>query len=140
MPQSRDTWVAIPIVMGVMGYMFWSARNAPWPPMRLVGAGMIVCGALLWMMARIQLGASFSVSAKAKTLVTHGLYSRIRNPIYVFGSVLICGLCLFYLKPLFLLVFLLIIPLQIVRARKESEVLEAAFGNAYRNYKSRTWF
>jgi len=31
------------------------------------------------MAARVQLGASFSVRAKAKKLVTTGVYSRIRN-------------------------------------------------------------
>jgi protein-S-isoprenylcysteine O-methyltransferase Ste14 len=30
--------------------------------------------------------------------------------------------------------------MQILRARKESEVLEAHFGNSYRQYKSTTWF
>jgi protein-S-isoprenylcysteine O-methyltransferase Ste14 len=94
----------------------------------------------LWALARIQLGEAFSVAAKASVLVTHGLYSRIRNPIYVFGSIMIAGLCLFFKYPLALLVFVLIVPLQVVRARKESDVLEATFGDAYRNYKSRTWF
>ena len=35
--------------------------------------------------------------AKAQTLVTHGLYSRIRNPIYVFGALVIAGIFLFSL-------------------------------------------
>ena len=140
MAQSRDTWFAIPIILIAMGYMFWSKWNEPWTAMRFAGACMVVIGLSLWMLARIQLGASFSVGAKAKALVTRGLYSRIRNPIYFFGSITIAGICLFYFRPLYLLVFLLIIPLQVVRARKEGEVLEAAFGEEYRNYRSRTWF
>jgi protein-S-isoprenylcysteine O-methyltransferase Ste14 len=140
MAQSRDTWFAIPIILGAMGYMFWNKWNEPWTAMRLAGACMIVFGAFFWMLARIQLGSSFSVAAKASVLVTHGLYSRIRNPIYVFGSVMIAGGCLFFQLPLALLVFLLIIPLQIVRARKEAQVLEAKFGGAYMEYKKRTWF
>jgi protein-S-isoprenylcysteine O-methyltransferase Ste14 len=33
-----------------------------------------------------------------------------------------------------------IITLQIVRARQEARVLEATFGDAYREYRRRTWF
>ncbi len=35
------------------------------------------------------------------------------------------------MKPVGLLLFLALIPMQVVRARKESEVLEAAFGDKY---------
>jgi protein-S-isoprenylcysteine O-methyltransferase Ste14 len=108
--------------------------------MRIAGVCMIVFGFAFWTLARMQLGASFSVQAKATALVTHGLYSRIRNPIYVFGSIMISGMCLFFLHPEYLLIFLAIIPMQIIRARKESAVLEAAFGDSYREYKSKTWF
>ena len=37
-------------------------------------------------------------------------------------------------------VFVLLIPLQLWRARKESAVLEAAFGDEYRAYRAGTWF
>ncbi len=140
MTQGRDTYVVIPIILILLAYMFWSGRNDPWPVMRIAGICMIVVGAVLWALARVQLGRSFSVTAKATALVTYGVYSKIRNPIYVFGSILIAGLCLYFQKPIFLLVFLVIGPLQIVRARKEAEVLEAAFGDAYRDYRRKTWF
>jgi protein-S-isoprenylcysteine O-methyltransferase Ste14 len=108
--------------------------------MRIAGVCLMVVGFTFWTLARIQLGAAFSVTAKASILVTHGLYSRIRNPIYVFGSILIAGVCLFFQKPIALLVFLIIIPLQIVRGRKEAGVLEAKFGETYREYRRATWF
>ena len=31
-------------------------------------------------------------------------------------------------------------PYQIMRARREAAVLEATFGDAYREYRKRTWF
>ncbi|MFZ0820524.1 MAG: isoprenylcysteine carboxylmethyltransferase family protein [Candidatus Acidiferrales bacterium] len=139
MRQGRDSWVAIPLILGAFVYLVWSHLNEPWPVMRVAAICMIGVGAALWALARIQLGPSFSVSAKATALVTNGLYSRIRNPIYVFGSIVIAGLCLFFERPIFLLVLLVIVPLQIVRARKEAEVLEAAFGDAYREYHAKTW-
>jgi protein-S-isoprenylcysteine O-methyltransferase Ste14 len=94
----------------------------------------------LLVLARIELGGSFSVLPEARKLVTQGLYSRIRNPIYVFGTMLITGVFLFINKPSALLLFVVIIPLQIYRARQEQKILEARFGDEYQQYKSRTWF
>jgi protein-S-isoprenylcysteine O-methyltransferase Ste14 len=39
-----------------------------------------------------------------------------------------------------LLIFVILIPLQVVRARREAAVLEAEFGDEYREYRKRTWF
>jgi protein-S-isoprenylcysteine O-methyltransferase Ste14 len=108
--------------------------------MRIAGVFLIIFGFIFWTLARIQLGAAFSVAAKASILVTHGLYSRIRSPIYVFGSIMIAGVCLFFLKPIWLLAFLILIPMQIARAHEEARVLEAKFGETYREYKRGTWF
>ncbi len=138
--KARDIWILVPGLSAMIAYLFWLHRAEPWGPMRIAGACMIVIGFLLWAVARFQLGKAFSVKAKATELVTRGLYSRIRNPIYVFGSVMIAGMLLFFLKPVGLLIFLALIPMQAIRARKESAVLEAAFGDEYRRYKAQTWF
>jgi protein-S-isoprenylcysteine O-methyltransferase Ste14 len=73
-------------------------------------------------------------------LVSRGLYSKIRNPIYVFGSCFIAGFILVAARPVWLLIFALIVPMQIWRAGKESLVLEAKFGEEYRRYRAGTWF
>jgi protein-S-isoprenylcysteine O-methyltransferase Ste14 len=138
--KGRDVWIIFPLFCAMEAYIFWQHRAELWGSMRIIGACMMVFGLFTWTLARVQLGNSFSVQAKATALVTRGLYSRIRNPIYVFGSIMIAGVMLFFLKPEGLLVFLAIIPMQIIRARKESAVLEAAFGDAYRQYKQQTWF
>jgi protein-S-isoprenylcysteine O-methyltransferase Ste14 len=88
----------------------------------------------------IQLGGWFSVRPKAQALVTHGLYSRIRNPIYLFGALAIAGIFLYMNQPHYLWLFVVLIPLQIYRARQEGKVLEVRFGDEYRKYKSGTWF
>jgi len=111
-----------------------------WGVMQYAGVLLLGCGFILWTIARFQLGSSFTVSAQARQLVTRGLYSKIRNPIYVFGSCVIAGMILVVGYPIALLIFLIIIPLQIWRARKESNVLESAFGEEYRRYKASTWF
>ena len=132
--------VVLTVVVGVAIWM--SIRHLPaesWTAMRTAGAGLMFVGFVLWTVARFQLGASLTVSAQARKLVTRGLYSKIRNPIYVFGSLTLAGLILTLDKPVWLLAFLIIIPLQIWRASKEASVLENAFGEEYRHYRARTW-
>jgi protein-S-isoprenylcysteine O-methyltransferase Ste14 len=72
--------------------------------------------------------------------VTTGIYARIRNPIYVFGGLWTAGLLIFAHRPWWLLIFGVLIPLQRLRVRKEEQVLEAKFGDTYREYKRKTWF
>ena len=82
------------------------------------------------------------MQAKATTLVTTGLYSRIRNPIYVFGSLAVAGFLLWANMPWpwLLLLFVFLIPMQVRRSRKESQVLAEKFGSSYLDYKRQTWF
>lgn len=116
------------------------ATGMPWTTYRIIGLAIVVPALLLLITARIQLGRAFSLQAKATTLVTSGLYSRIRNPIYVFSALLILGVIIWAGKPELLLLFAILIPLQIYRSRQESKVLEAKFGAEYLEYKRRTWF
>ena len=112
----------------------------PWNGQRVAGSALLVFGVAFLSLARFQLGRSFSISAQAKKLVTHGLYSRIRNPIYAFGAVAIAGLFLILQRPALWVLFVVMIVMQIVRARQEARVLEAKFGDEYREYRSKTWF
>jgi protein-S-isoprenylcysteine O-methyltransferase Ste14 len=116
------------------------AMQLPWTPARIAGAAIAAPAFLLLVLARLQLGRAFSVEAKATTLVTTGLYSRIRNPIYVFGGLLIAGVIIWFEKPWFLLCFVALIPMQVIRSRKEEKVLAEKFGSAYQDYKQKTWF
>ena len=131
------TFVMI-LLLGVV--LFRQAMGLPWTMSRIIGTAIATPALFLLLTARIQLGRAFSVRAKASNLVTTGLYSRIRNPIYVFSALLILGIIIWLGKPLYLLVFAVLVPTQIVRSRKESAVLEAKFGEEYREYKQKTWF
>jgi len=128
------------VVGGGIGGLLWQHRPMAWNALSVAGLCLLIVGFILWTIARFQLGASFAVKAEARQLVTRGLYSKIRNPIYVFGSWVLAGGILVFGKPVLLLIFLLVIPLQIWRAGKESAVLESAFGEEYRKYRAGTWF
>jgi protein-S-isoprenylcysteine O-methyltransferase Ste14 len=108
--------------------------------MRIAGLAIMISAFVLLLVARMQLGAAFSVKARASELVTTGIYARIRNPIYVFGGLMIAGIIVWTQRPIFLLIFALLIPLQIFRVRREEQVLEAKFGTQYLEYKQKTWF
>ena len=118
----------------------WCFRSPVWTAMQTAGLCLLVVEFIFWTIARFQLGSSFSATAQARHLVTNGLYSKLRNPIYVFGSCVIAGIILVIGRPMLLLIFVVIIPLQIQRAKNESAVLEAAFGDEYRKYRAGAWF
>ena len=115
-------------------------RPGPWSTARWTGLGIAVPAAVLLFVARWQLGRSFSVTPQARQLVTHGLYSKIRNPIYVFSGLMLAGIVIALERPYALLFLLVLIPVQVLRANKEAKVLEAKFGETYREYKAKTWF
>ncbi len=119
---------------------FVASRDLPWTPMRIAGAILAIPSFVLWFVARVQLGKSFSITPQAKELVTHGLYSKIRNPVYLFGSLIIAGIFLYIGRPELLWLFAVLIPLQLFRIKKEEKVLEEKFGETYLEYKKRTWF
>jgi protein-S-isoprenylcysteine O-methyltransferase Ste14 len=133
--------IALTLVVG-LALAFFVLEHPPtaWTPIQTVGLCLLLAGFVLWTIARFQLGNSLTVSAQAKQLITRGLYSKIRNPIYVFGSCVLAGLILLLGRPMWLLIFFVLIPLQIWRARKESQVLKAKFGEEYRRYRAATWF
>jgi len=123
-----------------IGAVVFVASGPPWDAMRISGLILLLFGLMFLTIARVQLGDSFSVTPQARKLVTHGIYSRIRHPVYVFGAITIAGLLLYLRQPVFLLALLVLIPMQVMRARQEQRVLEAAFGEEYRRYRQSTWF
>ncbi len=131
-------WVDITVFLIFAGIML---AHWQWNTHYLIGIALAGAGLMLWITARLQLGKSFSVTAQAKKLVTHGLYARIRNPIYFFGGIAILGLLVAWGKLVLTLVFLVFYFLfQIPRAKLEAQVLEETFGDEYRRYRKQTWF
>ena len=133
--------VWLPMVAGllVLGWIIHSVPE-PYSATRLIGLLVALIGLAGVILSRYTLGRSFSIAPKATALVTSGIYSRIRNPIYVSGMMFLIGVVLIVERPKLLAVLLVLIPMQVIRARREAAVLEAKFGDAYREYRKRTWF
>ena len=124
----RRVWLPLIIASVATGYIF---KTAPGPHdwMRWLGLVLALIGI-----------AGVILSRYTLALVTTGIYSKIRNPIYVSGTFFIAGAVLMLRRPEGLLLLMIVIPLQIFRARREAAVLEAKFGDEYREYRRRTWF
>jgi protein-S-isoprenylcysteine O-methyltransferase Ste14 len=136
----KANMITLVVVVVAVVLLVFHAREVEWNAAKVVGGVIAAISFPLFVLARIQLGASFSMTAQARKLVTTGLYSRIRNPIYFFGGLAVAGLSLFLSRWGPLVVVLVLVPLQKVRARNEAQVLADAFGDEYLLYRSRTWF
>lgn len=129
-----------PMVLGAVALVAIFRAGEGQPALRWVGLAFGLIGLAGVITARYTLGRSFSVKAKATALVTTGIYSKIRNPIYVSGIIFIAGAVMMMGSPYGFGILAIVIPLQIVRARREAKVLEEAFGDEYRDYRRQTWF
>jgi protein-S-isoprenylcysteine O-methyltransferase Ste14 len=141
MDRGDITRVWLPLLAGLCGLAFLFLRGpGPHDDLRWLGLFLGLIGLAGVIVSRYTLGRSFSIAARATALVTTGIYSRVRNPIYVSGIVFIAGIFLMLRQPFLWLLTLIVIPMQIVRARREARILEATFGDTYREYRQRTWF
>lgn len=127
------------LVVVLFGFVLYQMPHQQLAPVQIAGLVIAIPALILWAIARLQLGSSFSVAAKARRLVTTGLYSKIRNPVYVFGALFITGAILYSNHLWWLLVVPVLFVVQVLRARKEAIVLEAAFGDEYRAWRATTW-
>ena len=109
----------------------------------LVYAGLFVgaVGVLLWIAAMWSLGSSLAVLPGTEKLVTKGLYRIFRHPIYMgivltlTGLFVACGSV-----PSLIYLLVVVMPLNIFRAKAEEKFLLEQLGSAYQQYIGSTFF
>jgi protein-S-isoprenylcysteine O-methyltransferase Ste14 len=106
----------------------------------LAGGVLLLVGVPLVGLARRQLGSAFAVSPQAKGLVTKGLYARIPHPMYVFLDLALLGGIIIVGQTWLLVGGAVLVIVQVWQAAREAQVLERTFGDAYREYRKRTWW
>jgi protein-S-isoprenylcysteine O-methyltransferase Ste14 len=86
------------LIIGLTWILFLIMRygSHEWNATQGAGVAIGLPSLALPVLARMELG---SARAKAQTLVTPGLYARIRNPIYVYGGLGAEGLFLYVNRP-----------------------------------------
>jgi protein-S-isoprenylcysteine O-methyltransferase Ste14 len=132
--------IVVPLGVLLLYVLVPGVKERPWTAARITGAIIAVIAYLLLIAARIQLGSSFSVRPQAKELITHGVYSRIANPMYVFADAMLFGLILALYLPWLLVLLAVWVVFQVKQARREAKVLHEKFGEAYLDYRKQTWF
>jgi len=106
----------------------------------VVGVTLAVISAACTVLARVQLGKSFTLTPQPRELVTHGLYSRLQHPIYIFVDLTIGGIALALHRWYAPLPLAISWPRQMRNARAESRVLREKFRERYELYRDATWF
>ncbi len=102
---------------------------------------MVILFFAMWMTARIQLGINLTFNPKADNqLMTQGLYGIFKHPIYYFGTAAITLYIILLEKYLYLLVLLILIPFQVVRALREDMVLKSKFEEHFIRYRRNCLF
>jgi protein-S-isoprenylcysteine O-methyltransferase Ste14 len=109
-------------------------QEAAWDAAALA---LLLAGHFLCAVTLLQLGRSFSVMPEARKLVTAGLYSRIRHPLYLAEAVATLGVFLQYRSAAAALLVAAQVAVQLWRMREEEKVLEAQFAD-YAAYRART--
>jgi protein-S-isoprenylcysteine O-methyltransferase Ste14 len=133
--------VFILLTFVVLPWIIWRLLpKFPHDLMTYIGIGLIIPSFVLVLIAFHQLGDSFAVAAQAKKLVTKGLYSKIRHPMYVFGMLLFLGFAMVTRDVISYAVCAFALVNVIWRVSKENRTLEEKFGNAYRAYREQVWF
>jgi protein-S-isoprenylcysteine O-methyltransferase Ste14 len=136
----RTNIITAVLIVAFATWLSMHVSAVAWTPIRLAGAFTAAIALVFLLVARIQLGRSFSFTPQARRLVTTGVYSRLRNPIYFFSTLFLAGVAVASGHPRLLWLLLPVVLLQTMRARKEERVLHQAFGEEYVHYKARTWF
>jgi protein-S-isoprenylcysteine O-methyltransferase Ste14 len=111
-----------------------AAADAAWDAASLA---LLVAGHILCAVTMLHLGRSFSVMPEARRLVTAGLYSRVRHPLYMAEAVATLGVFLQYRSLGAVLLVAAQFAVQLWRMREEEKVLEAQFPE-YAGYRART--
>lgn len=140
--RSTQLKLLMPILYAVLTatYFLIVLQQTSVQPHHIIGIIIVASAFLLWIVARIQLGNSFTIGAHAKELVTVGLYSKLRHPVYYFSILAVTGIAIFTWSIYMLVPVILLVVIEVIRIKQEERVLEKTFGKKYISYKQTTWF
>jgi len=111
-----------------------AARAVHWDTLSTV---LVLVGIIASVLAVFELGRSLSVMPEARKLVTSGLYSRIRHPLYLAEEIVVLGIFLQFRSWQGLIILAVHFYFQVRRMDYEEGILANAFPS-YAEYKERT--
>lgn len=145
LPPNISALILLLMILGIFKIgVYTNGYSDKYFEIRLIGLILYFIFSWLQVFAFKSMGESYAQEVlilKEHKLNTNGIYSRIRHPQYLSQIIsdLAAGIALmsYLIVPLVLIVEL---PLFILRASLEEELLENEFGEKYRNYRKRSGF
>lgn len=110
-------------------------------PVRIVGVMLAGGGLIIFILAFFSFGDSWRIGIDRKTagtLVTGGIFSVSRNPIYVAFDLIFIGVFLMNGTGFFLIFALLAVVAVHAQMLREEKFLTERYGEAYRHYREQT--
>lgn len=160
-PVGTSIWFRLPawgqiaagLIISVVGaycsYLLWLPIPLALSPgismvLRIGGLLVVLSSALFFLRARQTIGVLYNASTSSAVqlhanhrLIQHGPFAFVRHPLYLSYWLMLFGLLVIYhtWMPLFALLMMIIALSK--RARREDQVLEAAFGETWKQYAKR---
>jgi protein-S-isoprenylcysteine O-methyltransferase Ste14 len=151
----RPELVFTPLRLLVIAVGWFGAAAAAWRPLPIRpgraarwtllagGLALYLTGMGMALAGRLALGASYRPSsslgatlAPDHRLVTTGPFARVRHPMYLGLMLAAFGAVAVY-RTWATVLFVIQLPILVVRARREDELLERTFGEAWQRYRAR---
>ena len=124
-------WIADSFIFGYSTFLTQYISNYIRVPIALI---ILTISGLL---AGFGLNTVFGKTRKEPQVITAGVFSIVRHPIYLSSILLYLGFILLSLSLLSVLVWILIIAFYYVISRYEEKLLTQRFGSAYEEYKKK---
>jgi protein-S-isoprenylcysteine O-methyltransferase Ste14 len=135
----KDSFLVLVMVVSVYFWVSFLESNF----LKIAGAVINITGLVMWWWAKRTLASNWNIGfgkPKINQLVTHGIYSKIRHPIYWGVNLTFLGLIFLFPNIWFSILGVLIIIYFFFRMRVENNYLSRELGVRYGNYKKITWF
>ena len=128
-----DWLLAMTATLGPMLIVF---GHSPWPQVTNVCIGLLLCGNLFQIWAKLTLRRSFGVAPANRGVKAGGPYRLVRHPMYAGYLITHLGVLLMWPSLTNLAVYAVVWTAQILRLRKEEELLGQ--DPAYRAFMAKT--
>lgn len=132
-----DSYFEMSLAFVCLLYIIWHWQN---DIDHVFGSTLAILSFSLWIKARYDLGASYSILPTASHLITNGIYSKIRHPMYLFSTLVLLGIVITLEQKVLLVLPVFLLVVQYLRAKREDQILLTRYGNMFTNYKKRTWY
>jgi protein-S-isoprenylcysteine O-methyltransferase Ste14 len=98
-----------------------------WEPAFFLFLAMIICGGIVNLAGLLTLRKAFTITSEARTFIRHGIFSKVRHPLYTGHFIMFFGYVMFHLYWYTALLYGLFVLGQYFRSRIEERKLSGVF-------------